>query len=516
MLFWPRNKKTIGQHQIRLLALSTTTPQQPFKGSVCPARTTILAPFLMFPDNNPNGDTKTSPRLDGMWRRNRGNHRHRFRYGEARSPVRSKDKVVNGAVGGGDQPRNKFTRPRSPPFCAFDSKTSATCGGVLETNDTYSSITNDMHNITNNMHSITGDVHSVTDDAQKKKTAPSQTPEYPCAWKDALQRKGLKLDGTLGKGSQATVVQVSHSRAYLPEPRTTPPFFQSPPHVAAAHHKSPSVSVLPPAISDLKKEVAPKGLIPMACKVLSPTESERRAKEIPHEARIHKSLDHPGILPVRGAFWGNKSSEWYFMMLDKCPVTLDEVVSGKTVVNFMLDKHKITKQLVEVLDFLHSDKHIVHRDIKLANIMLTQKGDVQLTDFGYACHIDDLERISKRKGTPNYMPPEMVREFHQKDGHRHGGSQNNNNHHHSKMQYDVWALGITLYSMWTERKPPFERENMATTLQAILGEQLSWPEDTNAPPLWIKTVIMQCLSKNPSSRPSSRDLARIVAQFSGE
>ena len=146
----------------------------------------------MFSDN-PNDDTKTSRRLDGMWRRNRGNHRHRFRYGEARSPVRRKDKIVNDAVVG-DQPwRNKFTRPKSPPFCTFDSKTSAAHKDVLGTNDMHNitnDTRNDVHNITNDTRN---DVHSVTDDARGEKITPPQTPEYPCAWKDALQRKGLKV-----------------------------------------------------------------------------------------------------------------------------------------------------------------------------------------------------------------------------------------------------------------------------------------------------------------------------------
>lgn len=93
--------------------------------------------------------------------------------------------------------------------------------------------------------------------------------------------------------------------------------------------------------------------------------------------------------------------------------------------------------MAECVAFLH--KHgILHRDLKLGNIMVSQGTKVKIGDFGLAVKLEDLQEERETIcGTPNYISPEIVAR--QPYG----------------TQSDLWSLGCVLYAMLVG-KPPFE------------------------------------------------------------
>lgn len=93
---------------------------------------------------------------------------------------------------------------------------------------------------------------------------------------------------------------------------------------------------------------------------------------------------------------------------------------------------KFIKQLAETVDFLHSQKFIAHRDIKLANILLSSKNNtIKLADFGLSNFYDKNNQVLKTScGSPCYSAPEILRGV-----------------KYYPIAADIWSLGIVLFAM---------------------------------------------------------------------
>lgn len=140
---------------------------------------------------------------------------------------------------------------------------------------------------------------------------------------------------------------------------------------------------------------------------------------------------------------------------------------------------------------------VIHRDLKAANILITNEGNVQLCDFGVAAQLtaNSLKRTTMA-GTPFWMAPEVIRE----------GDQYN-------VKADIWSLGITIYEIATGNPPYCEKgSNWAMAMIAKLKPPRL--EGREYPPA-LKECIALCLDENPTERPFAEDLlkCKLVKQY---
>ena len=127
------------------------------------------------------------------------------------------------------------------------------------------------------------------------------------------------------------------------------------------------------------------------------------------------------------------------------------------------------------LEYLHA-MSIVHRDLKLENILVAQDGALKLTDFGFAKQIK--YRSWTLCGTPEYLAPEIILEK------GHGKA------------VDYWALGVLFYEMLNGHSP-FEAEDHLATYQKILDGAVNYPSKMDGEAV---DLISRLLQKDISRR----------------
>ncbi|KAG0034219.1 hypothetical protein BGZ81_005758 [Podila clonocystis] len=148
----------------------------------------------------------------------------------------------------------------------------------------------------------------------------------------------------------------------------------------------------------------------------------------------------------------------------------------------------IAREVLQALGYLH--KHgIIHRDIKAANILLTDEGRVQLCDFGVAGQVtmNSLKRNSF-VGTPYWMAPEVIKEGQTYD-----------------YKADIWSFGITIYEIATGN-PPFADQDPMRAVTLIPKSRPAQLEGDWSPAM--KEFVALCLHEEPNERPSAEDLLK--------
>lgn len=132
---------------------------------------------------------------------------------------------------------------------------------------------------------------------------------------------------------------------------------------------------------------------------------------------------------------------------------------------------------------MHSHR-VIHRDLKLGNIFLSEKMETKIGDFGLATKLE-FEGEKKRTicGTPNYIAPEILEG---KYGHSY--------------EVDIWSLGVIVYTLLIG-KPPFETSDVKTTYKRIRMNAYTFPEHIPISQE-AKALVTRILHSDPNSRPS--------------
>ena len=197
------------------------------------------------------------------------------------------------------------------------------------------------------------------------------------------------------------------------------------------------------------------------------------------EARSVACLTHNNIV---GVYDVGEDKGIHFIVM--------EFVDGITLKDYISRKGKLTTketigislQVAQGLAAAHAN-HIIHRDIKPQNIMISREGKVKVTDFGIARAItDETTNMYTAMGSVHYISPEQAR----------GG--------YCDERSDIYSLGITMYEMVTGRVP-FEGDNTVSVAVAHINDALIPPSYYNPSiPVALEQIIFKCTQKKPERR----------------
>ncbi len=239
----------------------------------------------------------------------------------------------------------------------------------------------------------------------------------------------------------------------------------------------------------------------VAIKVLKPEYSSDKSfvNKFRAEAQSAAGLSHPNIVNVYDV--GDDSGLHYIVM---------ELVEGITLKRFIERKGKldikeavgIGIQIAQGMEAAH-DNHIIHRDIKPQNIIISRDGKVKVTDFGIAKATNSNTITSNAMGSVHYLSPEQAR----------GG--------YSDEKSDIYSLGVTLYEMLSG-KVPFAGDNtVSVALLHIQGEAMPLRELDTEIPVSVDKIVQKCMQKRPERRYHSAseliaDLKRAISNPDGD
>src|SRR5947207_924039 len=213
--------------------------------------------------------------------------------------------------------------------------------------------------------------------------------------------------------------------------------------------------------------------------------SKAHLKRFRREAEAAASLDHPCIVPIYEV--GERNGSCYFSMKFVEGGQLDEVVR-RTLMSIRQAAELIAK-IARTVHYAH-EHGILHRDIKPGNVLLDEKGEPHLTDFGLARLVETESTVTRTMevlGTPSYMAPEQAV---------------GNNAAISSVT-DVYGLGAVLYKLLTGH-PPFAGGTTFETARLVLDTEPRQPRLLNPKvDRDLATICLKCLEKDPQRRYSS-------------
>lgn len=161
----------------------------------------------------------------------------------------------------------------------------------------------------------------------------------------------------------------------------------------------------------------------------------------------------------------------------------------------------ILKKILSSLNFLHS-KRVVHRDLKLENIMINPKNfSIKLIDFGFSV-ISESMVWTTICGSFEYMAPEILRDLI-----RNSNSKEEDSTMPYSLQSEVWPLGVILYGLIFCRLP-FVHQNRIKLINLVLNSEPSfYPENAICDPN-LRNLVLEMLQKDPSNRISFSQISR--------
>ena len=222
---------------------------------------------------------------------------------------------------------------------------------------------------------------------------------------------------------------------------------------------------------------------------------QHRMKKIQYETELMKRFNHKNITKILEVF----NDEEYMLIIM-------EYINGGNLFSFVKKRRKLSEKMAKFLfrqiilgiQHIHS-KNVVHRDIKLENILIDFDNNVKICDFGIGKVLENEDELLYDKcGTPMYMAPEIILA--------------NDDNGYKGFPVDIWSSGITLYIMLSGSLPFIKNKNNNKEDMALnsikdknnifLQNQIVnvKPKEIENISIEAKNLLKGLLNKNPSKR----------------
>lgn len=218
----------------------------------------------------------------------------------------------------------------------------------------------------------------------------------------------------------------------------------------------------------------------VAIKVLKKEYSEDKTfvSKFRAEAQAAAGLTHPNIVNVYDV--GDENGIYYIVMELVEGITLKKYIEKKGKIPYK-EAVSIAIQVAKGMQAAHSH-HIVHRDIKPQNIIISRDGKVKVTDFGIAKAASSSTITSSTMGSVHYISPEQAR----------GG--------YSDERSDIYSFGITLFEMLTGTVP-FDGDSTVSVAVQHIQEEIPKPSTVaDGIPVSIDMIVLKCTQKKTERR----------------
>uniref|UniRef100_A0A7N8Y1U6 Serine/threonine-protein kinase BRSK2-like n=1 Tax=Mastacembelus armatus TaxID=205130 RepID=A0A7N8Y1U6_9TELE len=203
--------------------------------------------------------------------------------------------------------------------------------------------------------------------------------------------------------------------------------------------------------------------------------SESVLMKVEREIAILKLIEHPHVLKLYDVYENNK---YLYLVL--------EHVSGGELFDYLVKKGRLTpkearkffRQIISALDFCHSHS-ICHRDLKPENLLLDEKNNIRIADFGMASLQVGDSLLETSCGSPHYACPEVIR------GEKYDGR-----------RADVWSCGVILFALLVGALP-FDHDNLRQLLEKVKSGVFHMPHFI---PPDCQSLLKGMIEVNPEKR----------------
>eukprot|EP01084_Bolivina_argentea_P054283 99575_1 len=188
-----------------------------------------------------------------------------------------------------------------------------------------------------------------------------------------------------------------------------------------------------------------------ACKCIEKTsiQSQQHFEKIKSEIKLHSQCGGKHATENKHIVYFNRYFEdktTLYMMMGFCTNGCLHSLLKKRKQLTEYETKFIMYQISEGVEYLHDKFNIIHRDLKLANILLDSNMNIKICDFGLATQIKhDTQRKTTICGTPNYIPPEIANCIGKKKKTNKNNSKNNNGQIGHSYEVDYWSIGVITY-----------------------------------------------------------------------
>ncbi|XP_050558006.1 serine/threonine-protein kinase BRSK2 isoform X5 [Spodoptera frugiperda] len=211
--------------------------------------------------------------------------------------------------------------------------------------------------------------------------------------------------------------------------------------------------------------------------------SESVLMKVEREIAIMKLIEHPHVLGLSDVY---ENKKYLYLVL--------EHVSGGELFDYLVKKGRLTpkearrffRQIISALDFCHSHS-ICHRDLKPENLLLDERNNIKIADFGMASLQPAGSLLETSCGSPHYACPEVIR------GEKYDGR-----------RADVWSCGVILYALLVGALP-FDDDNLRQLLEKVKRGVFHVPHFV---PPDCQQLLRGMIEVNPEKRMTLAEITR--------